>query len=74
MNLNDRKIIVFEGDVYETVKWINDKLGKHEVLCLREYFDDQQVYGVYLEGDEKFRYYYQCLGKGKYVIFVINEY
>jgi len=73
MNLNDRKVIVFEGDVCEVVKWIKDKLGKHEVLCLREYFDGQQVYGVYLEGDEKFRYYYECVGKGHYTVFVVNE-
>lgn len=73
MNLNDRKIIVFEGDVYEVVKWIKDKIGKHEVLCLKEYFEGQDVYGVYLEGDEKFRFYYECVGNGHYTVFVVNE-
>ena len=73
MNLNDLKVIVHEGDVYEVVKWIKDKIGKHEVLCLKEYFNGQDVYGVYLEGDEKFRYYYECIGKGNYTIFVVNE-
>jgi hypothetical protein len=26
-----------------------------------------------VEGEEKFRYYYQCLGHGRYSVFVINE-
>lgn len=73
MNLNDLKVIVHEGDVCDVVKWIKDKIGKHEVLSLREYFNGQDVYGVYLEGDEKFRYYYECVGRGHYTVFVIND-
>ena len=73
MNLNDLKIIVYEGNVCEVIQWIKNKIGKHEVLNLREYFNEQDVWGVYKEGDEKFRYYYECVGKGHYTVFVVNE-
>ena len=68
------KVVVFEGTVVDVTKFIKEHVKeKTETLCLKEYFRGDDVWGVYVPGDEKFRYYYQGLGKGKYVVFVINE-
>ena len=65
--------IVFEGDVWEVSKWIEREFGDHETISLKDYFDGQSVWGVYKVGDEKFTYYYEFIGNGKYTIFVIKD-
>ena len=68
------KVIVFEGNVTEVTQFIKEHVKeKTETISLREYFYGDDIWGVYVPGDEKFRYYYQCLGKGHYTVFVINE-
>lgn len=68
------KVVVFEGTVVDVTKFIKEHVKeKTETLCLKEYFKGDDVWGVYVSGDEKFRYYYQGLGKGKYIVFVIND-
>ena len=68
------KVVVFEGTVVDVTKFIKEHVkAKTETLCLKEYFNGDEVWGVYVPGEEKFRYYYQCLGKGKYTVFVFNE-
>jgi len=68
------KVVVFEGSVVDVTKFIKEHVKeKTETLNLKEYFNNDEVWGVYVPGEEKFRYYYQCLGKGKYTVFVFNE-
>jgi len=67
------KTVVFEGDVSEVTKFIREHVKeKTQTLSLKDHFQ-ADVWGVYVEGEEKFRYYYQCLGHGRYCVFVINE-
>ena len=67
------KTVVFEGDVREVTDFIREHVKeKSQTLHLKEYFQ-ADVWGVYVKGEEKFRYYYQCLGNGRYSVFVINE-
>jgi hypothetical protein len=67
------KQVVFEGDVREVTIFIQKHVKeKTQTLRMNEYFQ-ADVWGVYVEGEEKFRYYYQCLGNGRYSVFVINE-
>jgi hypothetical protein len=67
------KQVVFEGDVREVTVFIQEHVKeKTQTLRMNEYFE-ADVWGVYVEGEEKFRYYYQCLGNGRYSVFVINE-
>jgi len=67
------KQVVFEGDVREVTVFIQKHVKeKTQTLRMNEYFQ-ADVWGVYVEGEEKFRYYYQCLGNGRYAVFVINE-
>jgi hypothetical protein len=67
------KQVVFEGDVREVTVYIQKHVKeKTQTLRMNEYFQ-ADVWGVYVEGEEKFRYYYQCLGNGRYAVFVINE-
>jgi len=67
------KQVVFEGDVREVTEFIRKHVKeKTETVGLRDYFQ-ADVWGVYVQGEEKFRFYYQCLGHGRYSVFVINE-
>jgi len=67
------KQVVFEGDVREVTDFIRKHVkGKTETIGLKEHFE-ADVWGVYVEGEEKFRFYYQCLGHGRYSVFVIND-
>jgi hypothetical protein len=67
------KTIIFEGDVREVTDFIRKHVKeKTETISLKEHFE-ADVWGVYVEGEEKFRFYYQCLGHGRYSVFVINE-
>jgi len=65
------KKVVFEGDVKEVSNWINKNIGEHNTVSLKEYFE-AEVWGVYKNGEENYKYYYQCLGKGRYSIFTIQ--
>ena len=65
------KTIVFEGNVKEVSEFIQKVVGDHQTISLKEYFNSD-VYGVCKEGDEKFRYYYECLGDGKYTVFTAS--
>lgn len=68
------KVVVFEGNVAEVTDFIKKHVEvKTDTISLREYFNGDQIWGVYVPGEERFRYYYQCLGKGRYTVFVINE-
>ena len=68
------KIIVTEGTVTDVTQFIKDHIKeKTDSICLREYFNGDDVWGVFVPGDEKFRYYYQCLGKGRYCVFTIYD-
>jgi len=68
------KVVVSEGTVVDVTEFIKKHVKeKTDTLNLREYFNGDDVWGVYVPGEEKFRYYYQCLGKGKYIVFIINE-
>lgn len=67
------RVVVMNGDVIQVTAFIKKNVGPHETLSLKEYFQGDDVYGVYVPGDEKFRYYYQCLGNGKYSVFTYNE-
>lgn len=68
------KVVVFEGNVVEITNFIKEHVKeKTDSICLKDYFKGDDVWGVYVPGDEKFKYYYQCLGKGRYAVFVINE-
>ena len=66
------KVVVFEGNVGEVSTWIKKHVGDHDTVSLKDYFKDE-VFGVHKVGEEKYRYYYQCLGKGRYSIFTFNE-
>jgi hypothetical protein len=67
------KQVVFEGDVREVTDFIRKHVKeKTETIGLKDYFE-ADVWGVYVEGEETFRYYYQCLGHGRYSVFIINE-
>ena len=67
------KQVVFEGDVRAVTTFIREHVKvPTQTLNMRDYFE-ADVWGVYVEGEEKFRYYYQCLGHGRYSVFVINE-
>jgi hypothetical protein len=65
------KVVVFEGDVGEVSTWIKQHVGDHNTVSLKDYFKDE-VFGVHKAGEEKYRYYYQCLGKGRYSVFTIQ--
>jgi hypothetical protein len=67
------KQVVFEGDVREVTDFIRKHVKeKTETIGLKEHFE-ADVWGVYVEGEETFRFYYQCLGHGRYSVFIINE-
>lgn len=66
------KVVVFEGDVKDVTAFIRREMPCHQTLSLRDYFKEE-VWGVYKEGEENFRYYYQCLGNGKYSVFIMRE-
>jgi hypothetical protein len=67
------KHVVFEGNVQEVTNFIKEHVKeKTQTLNLRDHFQ-ADVWGVHVEGEEKFRFYYQCLGHGRYSVFVINE-
>ena len=67
------KHVVFEGDVKEVTNFIKEHVKeKTQTLNLRDHFQ-ADVWGVYVEGEQTFRYYYQCLGHGRYSVFIINE-
>ena len=38
------KKVVFEGDVRDVTNWIQKKLGDHETVNLKEYFEDEIYY------------------------------
>jgi len=63
---------LFKGDVVELSNYIKAALPKHETLNLRDYFK-ADVHGVYVPGEEKFKFYYECLGNGIYTVFTVNE-
>lgn len=65
------KKVVFEGDVSEVSNWIKKHVGEHDTVNLKDYFKDE-VFGVHKVGEEKYSYYYQCLGNGRYSIFIIQ--
>lgn len=74
VNKIPEKKIVFEGNVSEVTVFIKTNIKeKTDTLCLKEYFNGEDVWGVYVRGDEKFRFYYQCMGKGKYIVFTTEE-
>ena len=53
------KVIVFEGNVTEVTQFIKEHVKeKTETISLKEYFNGDDIWGVYVPGDEKFRYYY----------------
>ena len=67
------KTVVFEGDVREVTDFIRKHVKERtDTVSLKEYFE-ADVWGVHVPGEETFRYYYQCLGHGRYSVFVINE-
>ena len=68
------KVVVFEGTVTDVTQFIKQHIKeKTDSISLKEYFNGDDIWGVYVPGDEKFRYYYQCLGNGRYTVFVIND-
>jgi hypothetical protein len=67
------KQVIFEGDVKEVTNFIKEHVKeKTQTLNLRDHFQ-ADVWGVHVEGEETFRFYYQCLGHGRYSVFVIYE-
>lgn len=67
------KTVVFEGDVREVTDFIRKHVKERtDTVSLKDYFE-ADVWGVHVQGEETFRYYYQCLGHGRYSVFVINE-
>jgi len=67
------KYVVFEGNVQEVTAFIKEHVKeKTQTLNLRDHFQ-ADVWGVHVEGEEKFRFFYQCLGHGRYSVFVIND-
>lgn len=72
-NLYITRNILFQGDVRGVVEFIKQCVKeKTETLCLKEYFKSD-VWGVYVPGDEKFRYYYECIDNGQYCVFTVND-
>lgn len=68
------KVVVYEGNVAEVTQFIKKHITeKTDTISLKEYFNGSDVWGVHVPGEDKFRYYYQCLGNGKYTVFVIHE-
>jgi len=65
------KIVVFQGDVTEVSNWITKQIGEHQTVSLKEHFQDD-IFGVYKNGQDYYEYYYQCLGHGNYSIFIIK--
>jgi hypothetical protein len=65
------KKVIFEGDVEEVCNWITKQIGEHQTVSLKEHFQDD-IFGVYKNGEENYSYYYQCLGNGRYSIFIIQ--
>ena len=65
------KVVVFEGNVREVTDWIQKNVGDHKTVSLKQYFEDE-IYGVYKQGEDSYIYYYQCLGKGRYSVFTIQ--
>lgn len=66
------KNIVTEGTVAEVTQFIKLHIKEQtETISLKDYFKED-VWGVYVPGDEKFRFYYQCLGQGKYTVFTTD--
>ena len=63
--------VVFEGNVQEVSSWITEHIGDHQTVPLQDHFN-AEVWGVYKNGEENYRYYYQCLGHGRYSIFIIQ--
>jgi len=73
LSLNHNKVIVFEGKVVDVVKFIDEHVKlKTESVNLKEYFNGDDVWGVFVPGETYYRFYYQCLGNGKYTVFTIN--
>ena len=67
------KHVVFEGNVQEVTNFIKEHVKeKTQTYNLHDHFQ-ADVWGVHVEGEETFRFYYQCLGHGRYSVFVINE-
>lgn len=74
MSTHHNKTVLFEGDVVMVTEFIKKHVKeKTETTNLRDYFNGEDVWGVYVPGDEKFRYYYQCMGKGRYSVFIVND-
>jgi hypothetical protein len=74
MTLNDLKVIVHEGTITDVTQFIKEHVKKPtKTLNLKDYFQGDDVWGVYVEGEDKFRYYYQFLGKGQYTIFIMKD-
>ena len=65
------KVVVFEGNVREVTTWIQKNVGDHKTVSLKDYFKDE-VFGIHKDNEENYRYYYQCLGKGRYSVFTIQ--
>lgn len=73
-HLQHGKVVVFEGNVSDVTEFIKKHIKeKTDTISLKEYFNGDDIWGVYVPGEDKFRYYYQCLGHGKYTVFVIND-
>ena len=67
------KHVVFEGNVQEVTNFIKEHVKeKTQTIGLKDHFQ-ADVWGVYVEGEQTFRYYYQCLGHGRYSVFIIHE-
>lgn len=67
------KVVVFEGNVLDVTQFIKKHVNeKTDSINLRDYFGEE-VWGVHVPEEERFRFYYQCLGNGKYTVFIINE-
>ena len=73
-NIQHGKVVVFEGNVCEVAEFIKKHVKeKTDTISLKEYFEGSDVWGVHVPGEDRFRYYYQCLGKGRYTVFIVNE-
>jgi len=73
LSLNHNKVVIFEGDVVEANNFIKEHVKQQtQSVNLKDYFNGDDVWGVYVPGDEHYRFYYQCLGKGRYTVFILN--
>lgn len=73
LSLNHNKVVIFEGDVVEANNFIKEHVKQPtQSVNLKEYFNGDDVWGVFVPGDENYRFYYQCLGKGRYTVFILN--